>query len=185
MLMMPEHVMAAYERGDLNLTDLVVGLGRCLPDDDVARLILSLSPVDLAALKEFINEFPCTEEYWSRVRVCHIATRTFPLTSKQAETEMAEEGRMLRRGVELLRDGIGPGPKALDPFLLAWGDRAIPRVARAILDEKAFERMPILADALEEAGVHEEEILGHLRGSGPHHRCCWCLRLILSSLDSH
>ena len=34
---------------------------------------------------------------------------------------------------------------------------------------------------LVEAGLDDEEILGHLRGTDPHHRCCWCLTLILSS----
>jgi hypothetical protein len=72
---------------------------------------------------------------------------------------MAKEVRALRRAAELLRDGIGPENKTIDPLLLVWGDRTIPRLAQAIHDEKAFERMPILANALEEAGVADEDIL--------------------------
>jgi hypothetical protein len=40
-------------------------------------------------------------------------------------------------------------------------------------------RLPILADALEEAGCTDDDILGHLRGPGSHVRGCWALDLIL------
>jgi hypothetical protein len=52
-------------------------------------------------------------------------------------------------------------------------------LAEAIYEEQAFERMPILADALEEAGYRDPTILGHCRGSGPHVRGCWVVDLIL------
>jgi hypothetical protein len=54
-------------------------------------------------------------------------------------------------------------------------------LAQTIYDERAFDRLPILADAMEEAGCTEETLLRHLRGeeSGPHVRGCWALDLIL------
>ena len=55
------------------------------------------------------------------------------------------------------------------PHEVRWPD-AHPGVAEA---------MPILADALEEAGCANEEILGHLRGPGPHTRGCWVVDLLL------
>jgi hypothetical protein len=82
-----------------------------------------------------------------------------------------------------VRDVHGPFPPrpiSLDPTLLGWNDRTIPRVAQAIYEEKAFDRLPVLADALEEAGCGDPEILGHLRGPGPHVRGCFVLDLILS-----
>ena len=45
--------------------------------------------------------------------------------------------------------------------------------------QRAFERLPILADALEEAGCTDAAILGHLRGPGPHVRGCWVIDLLL------
>ena len=48
-----------------------------------------------------------------------------------------------------------------------------------IYQERAFERLPILADALEEAGCDDPDILSHLRGPGPHVRGCWALDLVL------
>src|SRR5262249_12227541 len=43
----------------------------------------------------------------------------------------------------------------LDPAVLAWNDVAIPRVAAAIYEEGRFDDLPVLADALEEAGCGE------------------------------
>ncbi|MFO0842693.1 MAG: hypothetical protein U0797_09910 [Gemmataceae bacterium] len=53
------------------------------------------------------------------------------------------------------------------------------QLAVAVHEERAFDRLPILADALEEAGCDEPEFLGHLRGPGPHVRGCWALDLLL------
>lgn len=53
------------------------------------------------------------------------------------------------------------------------------KLARAIYDERAFERMPILADALEDAGCHNPDILEHCRGPGPHVRGCWVVDILL------
>jgi hypothetical protein len=70
-------------------------------------------------------------------------------------------------------------PGSLNPIWLAWNDGTIPRLAQGIYEERAFDRLPILADALEEAGCASADLLGHLRGPGPHVRGCWALDLIL------
>lgn len=64
----------------------------------------------------------------------------------------------------------------LDPNFLTSSVKAL---ASAIYDDRAFDRLPILADALTDAGCHEEEILNHCRGDGPHGRGCWVLDLLL------
>jgi hypothetical protein len=69
--------------------------------------------------------------------------------------------------------------RRLLPEWLAWNDRAVPRVAAAIYQERAFDRLPILADALEDAGCGDLDLIGHLRGPGPHALGCWALDLIL------
>ncbi|HEY7312366.1 MAG TPA: hypothetical protein VH643_23585 [Gemmataceae bacterium] len=61
-----------------------------------------------------------------------------------------------------------------------WERGPVAELAQAIYDKRAFERLPVLADALEQAGCSDEEILGHLRGPGPHVRGCWVIDLILS-----
>jgi hypothetical protein len=55
-------------------------------------------------------------------------------------------------------------------------DEGLVRVEGAVLDSV---RLSILADALEEAGCTEADLLSHLRGSGPHVRGCWALDLLL------
>jgi hypothetical protein len=52
-------------------------------------------------------------------------------------------------------------------------------VAEAVYAERAFERLPVLADALEDAGCNEAEILRHLRGPGQHARGCFVLDSLL------
>jgi len=68
---------------------------------------------------------------------------------------------------------------SLSPEWLTWGSRTVPALAAAIHDERAFDRLPILADALEDAGCDNRDILDHLRGPGPHSRGCHVLDLLL------
>jgi hypothetical protein len=81
----------------------------------------------------------------------------------------------------LLRDIFGNPFRlvALDPNWLAWKDGTISKIAEAIYDDRAFDRLPILADALEEAGCSNADILSHCRGPGPHVRGCWVVDLLL------
>ena len=67
-------------------------------------------------------------------------------------------------------------PVALDP---SWRTGTVLDLARGIYEERAFERLPILADALREAGCENEELLAHCRGPGPHARGCWVVDLVL------
>jgi len=52
-------------------------------------------------------------------------------------------------------------------------------LADAIYREQAFERLPILADALEASGCDDSSILAHCRSPGPHVRGCWVVDLVL------
>jgi hypothetical protein len=62
---------------------------------------------------------------------------------------------------------------------LAWNENTVPRLAQTIYDERAFDRLPILADALEEAGCTDTAILDHCRQPGEHYRGCWAVDLLL------
>jgi hypothetical protein len=53
-------------------------------------------------------------------------------------------------------------------------------VAEAIYAGRRFEELPVLADAVEEAGCTNGELLQHLRGPGPHALGCWTLDLVLA-----
>jgi hypothetical protein len=90
------------------------------------------------------------------------------------------EARRLER--RLLQDICGPlpfRPVSADPSWLSWNGGTVPKVAKAIYQERAYDRLPVLADALEEAGCTDQEVLEHCRGPGPHARGCWVLDLLL------
>jgi hypothetical protein len=67
----------------------------------------------------------------------------------------------------------------LDPAWLHSNDKAPLRIARKIREESAFDQLPVLADALEEAGCDHTLILDHCRSSAPHQRKCWVVELLL------
>jgi hypothetical protein len=68
-------------------------------------------------------------------------------------------------------------PAALDP---AWVTPAALGLAQAAYQDGAFDTLPILADALEEAGCDDAELLAHLRGPGPHTPGCWAVDAVLA-----
>jgi hypothetical protein len=81
----------------------------------------------------------------------------------------------------VLRDIVGNPfhPIALATAWKQWQGGLVVALAQSIYEERAFDHLPILADALEEAGCDNPEILGHLRGPGPHTRGCWAVDIIL------
>ena len=82
----------------------------------------------------------------------------------------------------LLRDIIGDPfrPISLDPAWLTWHDGLLVSMARRMYDSRDFSDMPVLADALEEAGCANADILEHLRGPGSHVRGCWVVDALLA-----
>ena len=81
---------------------------------------------------------------------------------------------------ELLRDIVG-NPFRPAPFRPSWrraNGGAVEQMARAIEEEGRFEDLPILADALEEAGCTDAQILLHCRKASAHVRGCWLIDLV-------
>lgn len=68
-------------------------------------------------------------------------------------------------------------PVAFDP---AWRTSTAVAVADGVYEERAFDRLPILADALQDAGCESDDVLSHCRGDGPHVRGCWVVDLVLN-----
>src|SRR5262249_44746091 len=65
------------------------------------------------------------------------------------------------------------------PLVAGVGGRRVKQMARAIYDERRWEDMPIVADALEEAGCGDTDLLGHCRCGKEHTRGCWAVDLLL------
>ena len=78
----------------------------------------------------------------------------------------------------LVRDIFG-NPFRLVAFDPRWRTADAVGLARGIYDERAFDRLPLLADALMDAGCAGEQVLEHCRSEGPHVRGCWVVDLVL------
>jgi hypothetical protein len=106
-----------------------------------------------------------------------------------ADECVSEVGRAAMEAQEkllahLLRDILGNPfrPVVLDP---AWRTSTVKALAKTAYLRREIpsgvldpDRLGVLADALADAGCDNEELLGHLRGPGPHVRGCWALDLV-------
>jgi hypothetical protein len=109
-----------------------------------------------------------------------VATWTvFHYCSGDEAGKAASENEERMAQADLLRDLLGNlfRPQTLDA---AWLTSTVVSLTQAIYDERAFERMPILADALEDAGCTNAEILNHCRKPALHVPGCWVLDLLLA-----
>jgi hypothetical protein len=82
----------------------------------------------------------------------------------------------------ILRDITGNPfrkPASLDPAVLSSNGGTVRKLAQAIYDERRFADLPVLADALEEAGCDNADLLAHCRQPGEHVRGCWVVDLLL------
>jgi hypothetical protein len=80
----------------------------------------------------------------------------------------------------LLRELFGNPfrPVSVPPAWREWNGRTIPKLAAALYAERRFAEMPVLADALEEAGCTDQALLDHCRRAGEHVRGCWVVDLL-------
>jgi hypothetical protein len=100
------------------------------------------------------------------------------VTANNAESYEAKREDERRQRAQLLRDVVRYPltPLTLNP---SWLTSTVLALANGIYEERAFDRMPILADALQDAGCDNEGILNHCQQSGEHVRGCWVIDSIL------
>jgi hypothetical protein len=133
---------------------------------NAATATLNIDPVRAADLAAYIA---CYAAGWEFVGRQGVRPDTLPDEAKAPER---------RQQAALFRCIFGNPfrPVALDP---AWLTSTVVQLARGVYDDRAFDRLPILADALQDAGCDDEQVLTHLRGPGPHARGCWVVDLVL------
>jgi hypothetical protein len=100
--------------------------------------------------------------------------RESSISDYQERDELAERTVLSR----FLRDVCG-NPFRRVGFDSVWRTPTTVALAASIYEDRAFDRMPILADAMEEAGCDSADILLHCRGPSPHVRGCWVVDLLL------
>ncbi len=100
-----------------------------------------------------------------------------PATQAEANARNRESAAQ----AELLRCLFGDvfRPSTPHQSWLAWNVGTIGKLAQTVYEERAFHSLPILADALEDAGCDDGDILDHCRGPGPHVLGCWVLDALL------
>jgi hypothetical protein len=102
--------------------------------------------------------------------------------NRPAQVWNAASASIARELADLLRECFGNPFRVatVAPGWLAWGGGTVRRLAEAVYSEEAFDRLPVLADALEEAGCTDADILAHCRHPGEHVRGCWVVDALLA-----
>jgi hypothetical protein len=116
---------------------------------------------------------------WLACGSAHPSTSgTLILTTRRAWTDKLVAPDKL---MGLARDLFGHPfrPVVIEPAWLAWNGGTVARLAEAIYVNRDFDRLPILADALEEAGCADADLLQHCRSREEHARGCWAVDAIL------
>ncbi len=105
------------------------------------------------------------------------AVSSYPSKEATDDAFRAADRAALAESADLLRDLVGNPfrPEAVDP---TWRTVAVVAMSRSIYEDRRFEEMPLLADALEEAGCGDERMVHHCR-AGTHARGCWVVDLLL------
>lgn len=140
---------------------------------------------DEAAVRDELYRVPC---------LCGIAVANVAYDEFHRHHQGAADWSVVSRGADaafaqaakgeeaaqagFLRDIVGNPVRqvVLDP---RWLTSNVLDLARAIHQERAFEWLPILADALQDVGCEDADVVAHCRGPGPHVRGCWVVDLLL------
>jgi hypothetical protein len=107
------------------------------------------------------------------------ATGAAPWCEEVHATRLAARDAEVACQAALLRDIFGPLPFRQVMFEPPWQTPAVMALATNIYEERRWEDMPVLGDALQEAGCDDAEVLSHCRGDGLHTRGCWVVDLLL------
>lgn len=141
------------------------------------------------------------DQYWSQTRfepviycewVCNVAGEEHRLANIDPSTDQHERELMLfqeeheqktlihwrEQEVTLAMDVININFRDTSMHD-DWRTTTATAIASQMYDSREFGAMPVLADALQDAGCENADILDHCRGPGPHVRGCWVVDLLL------
>jgi hypothetical protein len=138
---------------------------------DAAGVVLNGPDQLIAAIEaaEYAAHSP-NDVYDGQYYALHVAYDT---NYAVGETSAEREAQCM-----ILRDLVGNPFRPITPYA-EWLSMTVTRLAETIYTDRTFDRLPILADALEETGCDNADILNHCRQPGEHVRGCWVVDLIL------
>ena len=116
------------------------------------------------------------EPGWIAVQAAFWARESVAWSSAPEESNVAESDEATAQ-FALFREIVGPA--RVNPRWPQWRTDTVRLVARAIHRSQAFEQLPILADALQDADCDDESVLNHYREVTGHARGCWVLDLAM------
>ncbi len=166
-----------YADGEATYTQVLLAVAHC----EELPFTHADAAVEHAAAVRCATERACAESYFRATRDAATALAERSPGDPESEVDPAAEFRALVAQCDLLREVVGNPfrPVAVEPDWLRWNHGTVPVLARRIYEERAYHDLPILADALEDAGCTDERLLAHCRGAGPHVRGCWAVDLLL------
>jgi hypothetical protein len=101
-------------------------------------------------------------------------------TEKAADAARREAEEAMEMLIRCLINEVHGNPFRPVAFSPWWRTETVLSLARQMYDDRDFIATPILADALEDAGCANADLLNHLRAPGPHIRGCWAVDLVLA-----
>jgi hypothetical protein len=156
-----------------------VALDRC-PDLDWWSFPL---PPELEPFRrEFVGIDPARSEYANLRHEQPAGFAAYSALRREAQQQKTrrEAAQKAEAAVQcdLYRD-VFRYPYDPPPFDPQWRTDTVVTIADGIFRDRAFDRLPILADALEDAGCDAADVLAHCRADRPHVRGCWVIELVL------
>jgi hypothetical protein len=136
-----------------------------------ARLAHSQWALIARVLASVVSKPPNLWEPFVMLRDAPMNEGTLAITNEQRQLL---RDRLTRVLTDLVVTTLGP--TRFDP---RWRTPDVLGLARAIYEDQAFDRMPILGDALLDAGCDRQRIIDHCRETAPHYRGCWVLDAVL------
>jgi hypothetical protein len=189
----PEELGAAFEAA-AEAQEAIHWQGGGAVDQGAAEAVLGLrEDLLVGQVLEGIGEAAGEYEAGKAWEKIHKAPGKHWSIREREQRKACEAGEAVERAAQadLLRDLFGPlpfRPVVIVPSLFAWRDRTIVKLGRAVYEQRSLPdgrldnaRLAVLADALEEAGCSDKDLLGHLREQGAVHvRGCWCIDHLLA-----
>ena len=136
---------------------------------------------DLAQLLRVIGLYECGIVTYTELhnRCIDVLFELYDVKGREAKTYMYWQV-WKDKDRELALELVGPNPFRPVAFDPAWRTDTAVAIARTMYESRNFGAMPILADALQDAGCESAEVLNHCRDPhAAHVRGCWVCDLVL------
>ncbi len=133
---------------------------------------------DTIATQEFEAQHPLSgDSFDDMLTAVKVELSDFVIRA-EADTWNAEPHETRANHAAVVRDIFG-NPFQPVAFASEWRTGTAVPLARQMYESRDFSAMPILADALQDAGCDNNDVLTHCRSAGPHVRGCWVADLVL------